>query len=88
MAHAPKRCAAAAVFLITFSACQIDDPTAPGSPGFPGVDSGAGLTIGTPAGQTAPDRTPFQLALMETMARRAVKGLPVPSNVCWGSRAT
>ena len=66
-------CAAGVVALLT--ACQADDPTAPAGA------KPASPAPGMPAAQAPVDKTSFQQAVMETMARRAAQGLPVPSAV-------
>jgi len=77
MARLTKVLAALGVVTLV-SACQTDDPAAPA---FPPPPPPATLRSSPTGTLNAGDRTPFQLALMETMARRAAQGLPVPSQV-------
>ena len=69
------RLATASLAFLLLAACQSDDSIAPPAatpdpdPTSPGVSQSA-----------TGDRTPLQLALMATIARRAAQGLPVPAD--------
>src|SRR6267142_2526333 len=71
MNHQSIKLTTASILLLSVASCVSDDATGP--------SARAPLNASTTA--LAADRTPFQLAVMETIARRGAEGLPVPTNV-------
>lgn len=69
MERQPLRLATASVVFLLVAGCQRDDATGPS----------AAPRLNASASAAAADRTPLQLALMETIARREAQGLPVPA---------
>ena len=67
------RFATAAILFLLVAGCQRDDATGPAA-----LSSG-GPRLNASASAVAADRTPLQLALMATIARREAQGLPVPA---------
>jgi len=77
MNRPPIRLATASLAFLLLGACQSDDSVAP-SAAAPDPDPTSAPSVSQ---SVTADRTPLQLALMETIARRGAQGLPVPADV-------